>query len=443
MQRTALIVAVVVLTASLAGAPAPASAQSDDELVTLTIEVVNPSSNQRLGDVTLVVSWDGGQERVTTASNGQALVDVPEAASVEITTDDDQYTRNEPYRIRVATERSHTIEVSRKADLDVTVTDAEGSVPDARVTLAQDGIEVVSGRTDAEGRYQSGTVAQGEYTLSVVKPGYYRTTRTVIVAGSPDETVSIERGRVDYDVIVEDPRFDPAQPVADATVSVEGVGEVTTDDNGAATPLLPVNSRLEVTVSKEGYGTVTETVTTTESEGSLVFELSREPSLSLTAVNERVVVGEVVPVEVTDAYGDPASGVTVRIDGEAVAQTDENGRATVRIESAGEHELTARGQGVTSEAVTVRGVGEGGETATAAAQETAAQETGTRTTAPGDDTGSSPLTTFGPVVVVLLLVVVGAAFLYQRRRSDASNPWADEEEEEAGDGSEAGDDEER
>jgi hypothetical protein len=443
MQRTVLIVAVVVLTASLAGAPGPASAQSNDELVTLTIEVVNPSSNQRLGDVTLVVSWDGGQERVTTASNGQALVDVPEAASVEITTDDDRYTRNEPYRIRVATERSHTIEVSRKADLDVVVTDAEGTVSDARVTLAQDGIEVVSGRTDDEGRYQSGTVAQGEYTLSVVKPGYYRTTRTVIVAGSPEERVSIERGRVDYDLIVEDPRFDPAQPVADATVSIEGVGEVSTDDNGAATPLLPVNSRLEVTVSKDGYGTVTETVTTTESEGSLVFELSREPSLSLTAVNERVVVGEVVPVEVTDAYGDPASGVTVRLDGEAVAQTDENGRATVRIESAGDHELTARGQGVTSEAVTVRGVGEGAETATADAQGTEAPETATGTTAPGDDAGSSPLTTFGPVVLVLLFVAVGAAYLYQRRQAGAPNPWADEEEGADADAAETGDDEEQ
>ncbi|AUV82300.1 hypothetical protein C2R22_12140 [Salinigranum rubrum] len=430
MQRNALIVAGLVVVASLAGAPGTALAQSDDELVTLTIEVVNPSSNQRLGGVTLVATWNGGEERVTTASNGQALIDVPEAATVEITTDDDQYTRNEPYRIRVATERSHTIEVSRKADLDVVVNDAEGPVANARVTLSQDGVEVVSGRTDSDGLYQSGTVAQGEYTLAVVKPGYYRTTQDIVVAGSPERTVSIERGRVDYDVVVEDPHFDPARPVADATVSVQGVGEVQTDDNGAATQLLPVNSRLEVTVSKEGYETATETVTTNESESSLVFELSREATLSLTPVNTRVVVGEVVPVEVTNAYGEPASGVTVRLDGEAVARTDENGRATVRIESGGEHELTARGGGATSEAVTVRGVGEGGETATAETQETTEPETTRATTAPAGDSGPSPLTTFGPLVVVVLLIAVGAAYLYRRRRDDAPNPWADDEEEE-------------
>ncbi len=430
MQRTALIVAGLVVAASLAGVPGSALAQSDDKLVTLTIDVVNPSSNQRLGGVTLVATWDGGQERATTASNGRALIDVPEAATVEITTDDDQYIRNEPYRIRVATERSHTIEVSRKADLDVVVTDAEGPVADARVTLSQDGVEVVSGRTDSEGLYQSGTVAQGEYTLAVVKPGYYRTTREVVVAGSPERTVSIERGRVDYDVVVEDPYFDPARPVADATVSIDEVGEVRTDDNGAATQLLPVNSRFEVTVSKEGYETATETVTTNESEGSLVFELSREPTLSLTPLNTQVVVGEVVPVEVTNAYGEPAAGVTVRLDGETVAQTDENGRATVRIESSGEHELTARGGGVTSEAVTVQGVGEDGETTSTETQETTAPETSVATTVPAEGTGPSPLTVYGPVVVVVLVVALGAAYLYRRRRANAPNPWADDEDEE-------------
>ena len=426
MQRISLIVAGFVLVASLAGAAGPALAQSDD-MVTLTIEVVNPSTNQRLGGVTLLATWDGGESRATTASNGMVFIDVPEAASVEITPDDPSYTRNEPYFIRVATEREHTIEVFRKADIDVSVRDAEGPVADARVALSQDGIEAVSGRTDTDGQFRSGTIAQGRYTVTVVKAGYYRTTQDVIVAGSPEETVQIERGRVDYDVVVEDPHFDPAEPVSNATVSIEGAGESVTDDRGSTASLLPVNSELEVTVSKEGYESVTRTVTTNESAGSLAFELSREPGLSLTALNERTVVGEMVPVEVTNAYGEPASGVTILVDGEAVAQTDQNGRATVRIEEPGDRSLQARRGGTTSESVTVRGIGEGGATESGATTDAGDQMTGTET---DDGSGGAATGLLGPIVVLVgLLVVLALGVLYWRRREARSadpSAWADD-----------------
>ncbi|WP_136590185.1 carboxypeptidase regulatory-like domain-containing protein [Salinigranum halophilum] len=426
MQRISLIVAGFVLVASLAGAAGPALAQSDD-MVTLTIEVVNPSTNQRLGGVTLLATWDGGESRATTASNGMVFIDVPEAASVEITPDDPSYTRNEPYFIRVATEREHTIEVFRKADIDVSVRDAEGPVADARVALSQDGIEAVSGRTDTDGQFRSGTIAQGRYTVTVVKAGYYRTTQDVIVAGSPEETVQIERGRVDYDILVEDPHFDPAEPVSNATVSIEGAGESVTDDRGSTASLLPVNSELEVTVSKEGYESVTRTVTTNESAGSLAFELSREPGLSLTALNERTVVGEMVPVEVTNAYGEPASGVTILVDGEAVAQTDQNGRATVRIEEPGDRSLQARRGGTTSESVTVRGIGEGGATESGATTDAGDQMTGTET---DDGSGGAATGLLGPIVALVgLLVVLALGVLYWRRREARSadpSAWADD-----------------
>ena len=426
MQWISLIVAGFVLVASLAGAAGPALAQSDD-MVTLTIEVVNPSTNQRLGGVTLLATWDGGESRATTASNGMVFIDVPEAASVEITPDDPSYTRNEPYFIRVATEREHTIEVFRKADIDVSVRDAEGPVANARVALSQDGIEAVSGRTDTDGQFRSGTIAQGRYTVTVVKAGYYRTTQDVIVAGSPEETVQIERGRVDYDVVVEDPHFDPAEPVSNATVSIEGAGESVTDDRGSTASLLPVNSELEVTVSKEGYESVTRTVTTNESAGSLAFELSREPGLSLTALNERTVVGEMVPVEVTNAYGEPASGVTILVDGEAVAQTDQNGRATVRIEEPGDRSLQARRGGTTSESVTVRGIGEGGATESGATTDAGDQMTGTET---DDGSGGAATGLLGPIVVLVgLLVVLALGVLYWRRREARSadpSAWADD-----------------
>jgi hypothetical protein len=422
MNRTAVVavVAVVVVVASSVGASASVVAQSgsDDGTVTLTVETVNPSSNQRLGGVTLVARWDGGQTTVTTASNAMAFIDVPRGATVEIAVEDDQYTRNEPYRIRVATERDHTIDVARKADLDVVVRDAEGPVDDARVALQQDGTTVLTGRTDADGRFATGTIAQGRYTLAVVKPGYYRTTSDVVVAGSPEETVRIERGRVDYDIVVEDPHFDPARAVPDATVSIEGVGNRSTDERGAVAPLLPVNSELSVRVSKAGYGTTTRTLSVNESAGSAVFSLSREPALSLSALNTRVVAGEVVPVEVTNAYGEPAADVAILLDGEQVARTDDSGRATVRIDDPGDHDLQARRGGTTSGAVTVRGVGEGGG-GTAADQETdtvTATRTATATTTPAEGVGPALDPTLGVVALVVVGVVILLGLLYRRRR---------------------------
>jgi hypothetical protein len=416
MQWRTLLTVTLVVVASLAGASGPAGAQSqsESELVTLTVEVVVPSANQQVGGAELVARWDGGQTTATTASNGRAFLDVPEAATVEITIDDPDYTRNEPYRIRVATEREHTIEVARKAELDVDVRDAEGPVGDARVVLRQDDLAVATGRTDSSGRFQTGTVAQGRYTLSVVKPGYYRTTRDLVVAGSPEQSVTIERGRVDYDIVVEDPHFDPAQPVANATVSVDPVGNLTTDERGAAATLVPVNSDVRVRVSKAGYGTVTETITVNESQGSASFSLSREPSLSLTATNERVVVGEVVAVEVTDAYGEPAGGVALLLDGERVGQTDASGEATVRIEEAGDHELRVRRGETTSTAVIVRGVGEG---STEAAETDAAVTTGVETTAPAGD-GGFGLRSLAPFAVLAALGVVLALVLLRRRRGE-------------------------
>lgn len=407
METRALVLGTLVVVAALAGASGPVDAQTDDDLVTLTIEVVNPSSNERLGQVSLVATWDGGTARATTTSNGRAFVDVPQGATVEITLDDDEYTRNEPYRIRVATEKEHTVEASRKAELDVVVSDAEGPVSDARVVLRQGDLVVASGRTDAEGRFQSGTIAQGQYTLSAVRSGYYRTSRQLVVAGSPETTVTIERGRVDYTFAVEDPRFTPAEPVSNATVSVERVGDLRTDERGGAAALLPVNSQLQVEVSKEGYETTTRTITVNESRGSATFALSRSPSLSLTTLNQQVVVGELVAVEVTDAYGDPASGVAILLDGERVAETGDDGRVTVRIEEPGAHELRARRGGTTSGAVTVTGV-------TTAAERTGTTTAASTATPTGTPTSSVVGPGFGPLVA--LVALAGALVVLARGR---------------------------
>ena len=418
MQRSALIVVGVVIVAALVGAVGSGAAQSDEDVVTITVNTVVESSNQQIGGITLVATWDGGQRTVTTASNGKAFVDVPDGATVEITLDDDEYTRNEPYRIQTATEREYTVDVARQAEVDILVNDAEGPVADSRVALVQDGTTVVSGRTDSNGRFQSGTIAQGTYTVSAVKPGYYRTTDEIIVAGSPERSVRIERGRVDYDIVVEDPHFDTAQPVSNATVAIQGVGELTTGDRGAAASLLPVNSEIEITVSRAGYESTTRTISVGEQSGTSVFRISRNPSLSLTAVNQRIVVGEVVPVEVTNAYGEPAEGVTVLYDGEPVGQTNAEGRLTIRVESTGEHRIRARQGDTASEPVTVTGIeGAAGEESTATAT------AGAETTA--DDAGSGlGLDGLLPILVLVVVLVILAvlAFLFVRRRRTGPEP---------------------
>jgi hypothetical protein len=426
MELRVLLVVGVVAAAALTGASGPATAQSDEEMVTLTVEVVL-SSNERLGDVTLVAEWDGGESTATTASNGMAFIDVPRGANVDITVESDEYIRNRPYNIRTATEKEHTIEIARKAELDVVVSDAEGPIADAEVVLRQDGFAATTGRTDANGRFQSGTIEQGQYTVEVVKSGYYRTTENVIVAGSPERSVRIERGRVDYDIVVEDPYFDPARPVPNATVSIERIGDLTTNDRGTVASLVPVNSRLRIEVSKDGYETTTETITVDETAGSASVSLGREPSLSLSTLNERVVVGEVVGVEVTNAYGEPAAGVELFLDGERVAETDGNGEARVRISEPGDHELQARRGETSSTAVTVRGVGEGEGETDAEAQETdtATPTTGTETPMSGGS-GSGLGGLLGPLLALVVVVaLVALVVVYRRRSRNRGDSWTD------------------
>lgn len=439
MEWTTRFVVALVVLGALAGASTPAAAQSDETIVTMTIEVVNPSSNQVLGGVDLVATWeDGGRAEATTASNGKAFIDVPEAATVEVVVDDDQYTRNEPYRIQVAVEREYTIDAYGQADLDVVVEDAEGPVEDARVVLSQDDDIVVSGLTTESGLFRSGTIAQGEYDLRVVRPGYYATTRAVIVAGSPEETVTIERGRVDYDIVVEDPYFDPAEGVTAATVRVDGVGQFETDSRGATAALLPVNSDVTIETTKPGYETATRTISVDESEGSVVLSISREPALSLSALNQRIVVGEVVPVEVTNAYGEPAADVAILVDGEVVTRTDDDGRATVPIQEAGERTLQARRGSTTSESVTIQGIGEGsGESTTTAPEtDTPAEQSATTEASGSGFAPGSILEALGPVfsivalgvALVALVAVLVLALLYRRRSSGSSDDdWTDGE----------------
>lgn len=388
MKRYRLVLVLVVLmtTSAAVAAVAPvtaggadgARAGSTQSMVTLTVTVTDRVGNG-ISNVDLTATWDGGSTTATTASNGKAFVDVPEGARVEIAVSHDDYTRNHPYVVEDAQEEDVTVVASLKASATVTVVDDGEPVENARVAMTKtdQGETAASGRTGADGTFDSGTLEQGTYRVLAVKEGYEFNETTVDVFGSTEATVAIEEGSVTVEFSVRDDHFDEPRPVEGATVEIEGptTASVTTSGEGTASIGLPVNARYTITVRKDGYGTVRRTVNVGQEPADLSFTINREPVLSVAAVNSRIVVGEAVQLTVTDEYGERVEGATITVDGEAVGQTDADGVYRATVDSAGEHVISARANGVTSGEITVRGVSEGGEATPTATSSPAATAT--------------------------------------------------------------------
>ena len=406
MSRSSRVVFVVALVAFAAVAVSvPATAQQSTATLTVTVETGNGTV---VSGATISATWDGGSTQATTAGNGKAFVDVPEGERVELDVSHPDYIRNFPRVVENATERAVTVEVAPRASLAVSATADESALADATVVLRRDGRIVASGRTDSNGRYATGSVEAGDYSLSVVKPGYFRETADVTVSGSANRAVELESGAVTYTVAVVDPHFDPAEPVASATVEIGGVGSVQTLQDGETTVRLPVNADLDVVVSKDGYDDTERTLSVEETEDSVTVEMSRTPSLSVATSNQRTVAGESVTVTVTNAYDEPVEGATVLRNGDSVGQTDADGELSVEIPSAGEFELGSRQGDLAADAVTVTGVQPATDSPTATETATAT-DTATATEEPSS--GFAP----GFSTVLALLAVLGFALLARRR----------------------------
>jgi hypothetical protein len=397
---------VLVLCLLVVTAAAPVAGQESD-VVTLTVSVT-AEDGTRVGSATLDASWDGGNATATTASNGKAFLDVPAGARVRVDVRHPEYVRNEPFVVQNATEREVDVPVFPRGALVTRVVDGDEPVEGATVVLRKRGAIATSGETSPDGEFASGPIEQGQYGVEVVRRGYYRNTTSVTVDGNVSTTVPVRSGSVTVEFTVADPHFDTPRPVGNATVAVETVGQFQTLASGEATARVPVNARLPTTVSKPEYETTTRTIRVGESNRTVNLSLSRTPALELTTVNQRVVAGERVVVEVVDEYGDPVEGATILLDGNETEATDENGQARVQVPSAGEHELRARGGGVTSDPVTVEAVPSETET-TATTEPTPTTTTETETTSTG-----SP----GFGLVVGAAAVLGAAALLARRRRD-------------------------
>ncbi len=383
------------------------TAQSD--LVTITIEV-QTNQGDPVGGAQVEVSYDGGSNQTQTFSNGQALVDVPRGATVTIEVSDDEYVINRPVQTSdVDGETLVEVTMYPKATMVVESADEGGTVRDAQVSISKQGtgVELDSDTTGEDGVYQIEDIEAGTYDVSVVKRGYLRKQVAVnLTPPSTGRTVVLEEGTATLSVRVFDDHFRSPRPLADAVVTVETGGEEVlsgrTGDNGRRQLSVGVNGQYTIRVTKGDYTTAERTIVVGESGQDLEFNVRRTPTLTVRPGADSVAAGESVLVQVRNAYGESVEGATIQRDGQSVGTTDANGEVRIDIPSAGEFEIVATQDGVTSDAVTIEGIDRATETTT------------TETTTTETTEESDPLPGFGPVVA--LVAVLLAVVALRRRR---------------------------
>jgi len=415
---TVLFSLVVVAAAAVGGIGAVAAAGASSSAdVTLTVTVVDEGGNP-LGDARLSATWDGGGPvNQTTAGNGKAFVDVPEGEDVTISVDHTHYVRNNPFVVEDASEREVTIEMAQKGQATVVVRNATGRVSNAVVRLAHDRERVTAARTNGNGELVTGEIERGNYSLLAYKEGYLRNETTFTVDGDVTQAIHITRDSRLVTFTVTDDHFDPPRPLSNVNVSIEDRIDVTTQGTGSVTVSVPVNDEYEVAIGKQGYGSVTRTLTVEEARTSLNASIRRTPALSVETINEQVVVNGTAVVTVTDEYGDTVSNATLSLDGESAAETNANGVARVSVETVGNHSISAT-KGDLETSVVVTGVRPAPEDTPTATPTPSPTPTATPTATP-TDTATATATSSGdsgPGFGVLAALAGLLALVALRRR---------------------------
>lgn len=357
-MRNGTVLLVAVLVIGTVGGPAAGVVGAQSQ-VTLTVSVVTAAGDP-VSNAQLTATWDGGSAQASTASNGKAFLDVAEGADVTIEVDHPGFVRNEPFTVTDAGAEEVEVTVYRKSSLGLSVADDEGAVEGVRVVLRKSGsvVEILS--TDPRGQVDSGVIEAGEYTVTLFEPGYFQRTVTIDVQGDTSEEVLIEQGSVTVEFLVLDDNFNPSRPVPDATIRGDDFS-VATGTDGRREVSLPVNTELSVSVEKDGFDTVEQSIQVREEDMEVEITTRKLPAVNLEVSNERVVVGESVQVTVTDQYGEALPSATVYLDDEAAGQPDRDGLLRVPIDSEGDHTLYAAFEGESSDELTITGVSTAGE----------------------------------------------------------------------------------
>ncbi|MFW6458876.1 MAG: hypothetical protein ACOCY6_05655, partial [Halodesulfurarchaeum sp.] len=399
------------LTLALLLALVPAPAAAADVTLTVTVQTADGTA---VSGAELTATWGDNSTTETTATNGKAFLDVPEAETVEVTVADDEYMRNSPVVIEEAAETDVTMTVHPITEATISVANGGGPIDDALVRLSQDGTTVVSERT-TDGTVETGEIEAGSYQLVVEKSGFYGIEETLEVPAdeSIEHEVSLREGTVTMEVKVTDPYFDPPRALQGVAVTVEDHGSVNTQSNGQQQLSVPVNTDLTVRFEAPVYNTVEKSVETAEEPVSLAVELDRTDRLLLTAHTTQVVVGQPAFISVMDEYDDPVENATVLHNGEAVTETDSEGWARIPIESAGTHEIQVDDGEITSNVTEITALTADTVEATPTETEPATTTDVETTTTESTD---APIPGFGPIVG-LLGVILGIGIGLAGRRA--------------------------
>jgi len=431
MSRSSVgvITTLLIISVLAPGAVGGATAQEDD-LVTMTVTVVD-SNGDPVSNLDLTVTWNGGEggpKNVTTTASGKVLVDVPNGSNVEIQVNDDEYVRNKPYVVFNANGGDVEVPVSLSGQATLSVQSASGPVPNAKIQLYDSGVSLSTLTTGPDGTVQTRQLEQKEYCLRVTKPGYVTNETTLSLTGNVTKDIRLRAGTTEVTFKVVDDHFSPPQPVADAQVSIPGISYSSrTFENGQTSTTVPVNRDYTVSISKEGYDSTARTFSVGENPRSVDLSIQREDDLSVQAVNDRVVVGESTRITVTDEYDTPVSGARVTANDQTIGRTDDAGQLDVPINSAGNVTVSVTEGGV-SASVTIEGIEAGSDPTPEPSTPT--PEPSTPTPAPTTPTPSTPEPTeteeggdgetagsSGPGFgVVATLAALGAAFVLARRR---------------------------
>lgn len=353
---TALLVVSVLTPAAVGGA----TAQEDP--VTVTLSVVD-SNGDPVGNTDLTVTWNdgnGGPKNVTTAANGKAFVDVPDGSNIEVQITDDEYVRNMP--LRRVNVRSQEIEVpvALSGQATITVEGENGNpIADAEVRV-REGSTLETLTTGASGQVTTDRLEQRSadeaYELVVEKPGYFDLDSSLVVTGTGNKTVTLKSGTRTINFRVIDDHFDPARPIQGARVRIPAIGNsLQTLESGETSTSVPVNREYNIQVNKDGYSSAGTRSAVEEEDKDVTVAITRADELTVTAANDRVVVGESTRITVRDEYDEAVPNAQVSIGGESVGQTDATGQLDVPIESAGNVSVQVADAGETA-SVTIEGV---------------------------------------------------------------------------------------
>lgn len=361
----AFVLGIVTLLFVAGGAAAEANAldtapeietTTAQEFGTAEVQVVDRSGNP-VGGVEVTAVWDDGEGTDTTRSDGRALIDVPADTTVEFSVEhpDGEFVKNhQPVEASDVAGDTVTIEMAEPGNAAITVVDTNGNPVDGvQLSLYHDGDTRLVGTesTDSDGTAVFSDIEQRAYDIETLRAGY-NTVESSFDLDSADvsEELEIESNRVDVQFTVVDDHFDPAEPVGDAIIDIEGFGTLppTFSDDGTQDQSLPVNDEYEITVDKEGYDAVTETLTVDEEPTSLNVSIQRTPEITIEQLQSAVVTDEMTLATIRNAYGEPVEGASVSINDESVGQTDAQGQIFFNITATGENEISASFGGLTA-----------------------------------------------------------------------------------------------